>query len=160
MFHRWAALVLVLALCAMSPKNAAGQTKSNSPRGHGAGALGKNFPNPFNPTTYIPFAVGDTTNACANDRQTYEVSLQILNILSQQVANPILSSTATSTSTTPSSPLNGARVAKLRLECGSYLSFWDGFVQNTGKEAASGVYIVLFTVDGQLVGTRRIFNSK
>jgi len=160
MFHRWAALVLVLALCAMSPKNAAGQTQSNSPRGHGAGSIGKNFPNPFNPTTTIPFSVGDTTNACANDRQIYEVSLQILNILSQQVATPILSGTATSSSTSPSSPLDGTRIAKLRLGCGAYFAFWDGLVQNTQKEAASGVYVVLFTVNGKLAATRRIYNGK
>ena len=160
MFHRWAAPLLVLALCAMSPKNAAGQTKSKSPRGHSAGSIGKNFPNPFNPTTTIPFAVGDTADACANDRQTYEVSLQILNILSQQVANPILAGTATASSTTPSSPLDGARIAKLRLGCGAYNGFWDGKVQNTQREAASGVYIVLLFVDGQLAFSKRIYNGK
>ena len=59
MFHRWAALVLVLALWAMSPKNAAGQGNTATPRGHGAGALGNPYPNPFNPEAHIPFTVGD-----------------------------------------------------------------------------------------------------
>jgi hypothetical protein len=158
MFHRWAAPVLVLALCAMSPKIAAGQTQK--PRGRGAGTLGRNFPNPFNPTTTIPFSVGDTTNGCADDRQTHEVTLQIVNILSQQVASPILRGTSTTSSTTPSSPLDGQRISNLQLACGSYFAFWDGKYQGNGKEVASGVYIVLFTVDRQSAGSRRIFVAK
>ena len=55
MFHRWAALVLVLALCAMTPKHAAGQHTQQSPREHSAGAFVKAYPNPFNPQVFIPF---------------------------------------------------------------------------------------------------------
>src|SRR5882757_5763716 len=93
MFHRWAALVSVLALCAMSPKNAAGQSSAPQPRGT-SGRLGRNFPNPFNPQTFIPFAIGDTNSLgqpdCGNDHHTYVVSLPIRNILSTLVATPVL----------------------------------------------------------------------
>ena len=84
MFHRWAALVLVLALCAMTPKYAAGQETQQTPRGHSAGAFGKPYPNPFNPEVFIPFSV-DTT-ACTDGSQQHVVSIRILNILAQQVA--------------------------------------------------------------------------
>ena len=60
MFHRWAALLLVLALCAMSPKTAAGQSKSK-PRGQGASGLGS-YPNPFNPVTNIYYNLPKQTN--------------------------------------------------------------------------------------------------
>ena len=83
MFHRWAALVLVLALCAMSPKNAAGQT-SKSPRGHSAGKLGANYPNPFNPDTFLPFTVGDST--CAPGSEEHVVTMQLVNVLGQHLA--------------------------------------------------------------------------
>ena len=59
MYHRWAALALVLALCAISPKKAAGQrlaARAARPEGASAGTLGQNYPNPFNPDTYIPFS--------------------------------------------------------------------------------------------------------
>ena len=60
MFHRWAALVLVLALCAFTPKHAAGQQSTTTqPRERGAGSLGKAFPNPINPETHIHFAIGE-----------------------------------------------------------------------------------------------------
>ena len=56
MFHRWAAPLLVLALCSMTAKNAAGQ--ETKPREQGAkGTLGRNSPNPFNPDTKIRFSV-------------------------------------------------------------------------------------------------------
>src|SRR6478752_8173564 len=90
MFHRWAALLLVLALCAMTPKNAAGQTQTQSPRGQKSGVFGKPWPNPFNPEIHIPVSV-DTTGGCRDaSRQGNVVTLRISNILSQEVAVPIL----------------------------------------------------------------------
>lgn len=155
MFHRWAALVLVLALCAMSPKNAAGQS-TQQPRGHSAGSLGTASPNPFNPRTFITFAVGDTTNHCVNDRQQHVVSMRVLNILAQQVAVPIVDGSAPNWASTSVS----GSLHDLVLSCGAYQALWDGFVQGTNKEAASGTYLVQFTVDGQPAGTIRIFNRK
>ena len=78
MFHRWAALVLVLALWAMSPKTAAGQGSTTTPRGHGAGVLGVPYPNPFNPEIHIPFAVGESD--CKDVGLQHEVSVEIRNV--------------------------------------------------------------------------------
>src|SRR5438552_17285294 len=92
MFHRWAALVLVLALCAMTPRQAAGQTQSQQPRGH-KGGIGQNYPNPFNPVTFIPFTVCDTdvvTGEIKDDGQQHAVTVEILNVLAQQVATPVV----------------------------------------------------------------------
>ena len=157
MFHRWAALVLVLALCAMSPKYAAGQSTQQQPRGHGAGSVGRAWPNPFNPRTFITFTVGDTTNHCASDRQQHVVSMRVVNILAQQVAVPVLDGPAPNwvSSTSASGPIHD-----LVLECGAYQALWDGNVQGTNKEAASGTYLVQTFVDGQSIGVIRIFNAK
>ena len=56
MYHRWAALALVLALCAVPTKQAAGQ-QAQQPRGRKLGVLGQNYPNPFNPETRFPFRI-------------------------------------------------------------------------------------------------------
>jgi hypothetical protein len=159
MFHRWAALVSVLALCAMSPKNAAGQTKSQQPRGT-SGGIGKNHPNPFNPETFIPFVVGDTSNNCANDRQQHVVSMQIRNVLSIVAAIPILQGPSTAVTTSAPSSLSGAPLTNLRLECGVYQAYWNGNLLDTHREAASGIYIGQLTIDGQPGGTIRMYNKK
>ncbi len=159
MFHRWAALVLVLALCAISPKNAAGQTQATKPRGT-SGGVGKNFPNPFNPSTTIPFFVGDTTSNCANDRQQHVVTIEIHNVLGQLLGVPILVGPAAGVTTSAPVSLSGQPVTQLKLSCGSYTSFWNGFVRNTVREAPSGMIIGTVVVDGQIVGTLRMFNKK
>ena len=147
MSHRWAALVLVLALCAMTPRNAAGQTGS-TPRGHSAkGGLGQNYPNPLNPETTIPFTVGKIEANCVGDSRLYTVSLRILNILVQEVAVPVLAgSSPTSTTNAPAS-LVGQPVRKLRLPCGAYNAYWNGKYAGTTREAASGVYIYQLFID-------------
>ena len=132
MFHRWAALLLVLALCAMSPKTAAGQSQSK-PRGQGASGLGS-YPNPFNPQTWIPFGVGDPP-ACTDNGKQYRVSLKIYNLLSQLVAIPLLQGP-------------GIALDNVTVSCGEYTAFWDGKVLNTGREAASGVYYYKLEVNG------------
>ncbi|MEP6493128.1 MAG: hypothetical protein ABJF01_10655 [bacterium] len=160
MFHRWAALVLVLALCAMSPKNAAGQTQVQSPRGHGVGKLGRPYPNPFNPEVFIPFDVVETDGICTDGREPHVVSVRILNILAQPVAVPEFAGPSTNVTTPVPSPLGGARLSNLKLGCGSYVAHWLGNMDGNGKEAASGMYLVQFFVDGKLVDTKRIFNRK
>jgi len=155
MFHRWAALVSVLALWAMMPKNAAGQS-TNKPRGHGAGALGKAYPNPFNPEIRIPFAVTD----CADAGEQHDVTIQIKNVLAQVVAIPVLEGVTNAVSSSTLSLGSQTPVTRLRLACGNYSAYWTGNVQGTNKEAASGIYLVVFTVDGQPGGSLRIFNRK
>jgi len=147
MYHRWAALALVLALCALAPKHAAGQ---QSPRGRKAGSLGQNYPNPANPETTIPFTVGD--ESCAGSSggggggPKHVVTLRIYNILSQLVAVPKLRTVASGSDTSESitRPVQG-----LRLTCGSYSAFWDGKHMGTGRDAAAGTYVYELIVDGQ-----------
>ena len=134
MFHRWAALTLALALCALPTKQAAGQEASSQPRGRKLGVLGQNYPNPFNPETHIPFEI-----VCDGGAGSHVVSLKVYNVLAQLVAIPKLEG--------PQAP--NAPVANLTLPCGQYKSFWDGKVLNTGKEAASGVYLYELVVAGQ-----------
>ena len=151
MFHRWAALLLVLALCAMKPKYAEGQTQT--PPGQSAGSLGKNFPNPPNPSTSIRFAV-DTAGGCFDGRRQHAVTLRVVNALSRPVAHFIVRGDSSSV-TSVSSSLSGQRLENLRLGCGVYLGFWDGNLPN-GKEAASGVYLAQLFIDGKLHGGQRM----
>jgi hypothetical protein len=132
MYHRWAALALVLALCAVPTKQAAGQQTTTQPRERKNGSLGQNFPNPFNPETRIPFSV----DVCEGGVTTRVVTLKVYNVLGQVTAIPIL---------------EGANrpIEKLALVCGSYVAFWDGKVINSGREAASGVYTYVLEIDGQ-----------
>jgi hypothetical protein len=158
MFHRWAALVLVLALCAMSPKNAAGQTQSQQPpRGHSAGSLGQASPNPFNPQTFISFGVDAS---CEDASRQHVVTLRVLNLLGQTVAYFQLQGPAPTTTTPTVGAMNGAPLNGVKLSCGSYRAYWSGNLPN-GREAASGTYVVQLIIDGKLgAPLQRIFNSK
>ena len=135
MYHRWAALALVLALWGLAPEAAAGQEGSapeqQQPRGRKTGTLGQNYPNPVNPETNIPFSL-----ACVEgEGGDYIVSVRIYNVLAQLVAIPaILGRTE---------PLDN-----IRLPCGDYVGYWDGKVRGTGRVAASGTYIYELVVDG------------
>jgi hypothetical protein len=155
MFHRWAAPLLVLALCAMSPKNAAGQSSQQPPREQGAnGKLGKNYPNPFNPDTKIRFSVECSG---AGTSETHVVSMRVMNILAQPVVPPILYGPAPTATSGATSSMNGSPLNNLRLGCGEYEALWPSA---TVREPASGTYIVQYFVDGQLAGTRRIYYRK
>ena len=155
MFHRWAALVLVLALCAISPKNAAGQNVQ-SPRGHGAkGKLGISYPNPFNPDTYLTFAVGE--DGCVPGSGSYVVTFQLVNVLGQVVTEPILYDAP---GTTPAQPAQrGKPIHGITLKCGNYVGYWNGKLAN-GREAASGVYGELVFIDGEALPARKIYYKK
>lgn len=134
MFHRWAALALVLALCAVPTKQAAGQ-QAQQPRGRKLGVLGQNYPNPFNPETRFPFRIlceeGSTGEHVA--------SLRVYNVLAQLVAIPVLEGQVGI----------GRPLSSLKIPCGDYVAYWDGKVLGTGKEAASGVYLFELIIDGQ-----------
>jgi hypothetical protein len=143
MYHRWAALALALALCAVPTKQAAGQT-TPQPRGRKLGVLGQNYPNPFNPETRIPFKID--YEGCSG---MHVVSVRIYNVLAQLVAVPKLEGEV---------GLNRP-VANLSVPCGSYIAFWDGKVLNSGREAASGVYLYELVVDGER-STKKAFVAK
>ena len=100
--------------------------------------LKQNYPNPFNPATTLPFALSG--DLFANGHRP-RVSLKIYNVLAQLVATPILQGT-------------GQALDDLELTCSnpsgcSFSAYWDGKVLNTGREAASGVYIYQLIVDGR-----------
>lgn len=147
MLHRWAALALVLALCALVPEQAAGQSQQ-SPGRRTAGALGKNYPNPFNPETRIPLHIGHSPDHpaglpdCPADGKVHVVTLRIYNVLGALVAVPRLQA-STGSGSVSSSPING-----LPLQCGDWIAFWDGRIMNTTREVPSGVYVAELIVDG------------
>jgi hypothetical protein len=144
----WGALGLVLALSVFMPRVAAAQVTKD--RRSGA-TLGQNYPNPFNPETHIPFTVGDAPT-CSDPGRLYRVSLKIFNILSDVVATPVLQGGANGVA-------GGQPLEKLSLPCGEYVAYWDGKVQATGREAASGVYLYKLEVDGVPL-VRKMMNAK
>lgn len=146
MYHRWAALTLVLALWCLTPKSASGQSDSQpeqqQPRGRKSGSLGQNFPNPFSPDTRIPFGI-----ECADGTAEHVVSVHIYNVLAQLVAVPVLEG-----------PEKAAE--NLRLPCGNFVAFWDGRVRSTGRQAASGIYIYELVVDGERTAKKMIVDKR
>jgi hypothetical protein len=152
MWNRWAALALVLALAAFTPKYAAGQAASQGkpPGGGKAGSLGQNYPNPFNPETTLPFSIGD--DACSDGGKNHVVSITFYNVLTQPVAIPILQGGGSASA--------GRSVDKLTLTCGKYTAFWNGKVMNSGREAASGIYTAILVIDGRVAATIRMFIAK
>jgi hypothetical protein len=159
MLHRWAAPALVLALCALVPEQAAGQSQQ-SPGRKTAGALGQNYPNPFNPETKIPIHVGHSADHLvgqpdcgADEGKQHVVTLRIYNVLGVLVATPTLQA-STGGGSAVSGPLNG-----LVLRCGDYVAFWNGHLLNTTREVPSGVYVYELIVDGQR-SSRKMFVGK
>ncbi len=98
--------------------------------------LHRNYPNPFNPETTIPFSLD---YSLWDDGQAPVVTLRIYNILAQLVAIPILQG-------------SGESLENVQLAwngTGDYTAYWDGMILGTGREAASGVYVYQLIVDGQ-----------
>jgi len=127
----WA--LLTLGLISLMPAPAVGQEQGGQERP--LVKLERNYPNPFNPETTIPFVLSEELWAEGNRPV---VSLRIYNVLAQLVAMPVLLGTG--------EPLVG-----VELEwngTGNYAAYWDGTVRDTGREAASGVYVYQITVNG------------
>jgi hypothetical protein len=104
--------------------------------------LEQNSPNPFNPETTIPFTLSE--ELWETDRPV--VSLRIYNVLAQLVAVPVLQGT-------------GERFDNIALEwngTGRFEAYWDGKVLDTGREAASGVYVYQIVVNGRAEGSRKM----
>ncbi|HWA57071.1 MAG TPA: T9SS type A sorting domain-containing protein [Gemmatimonadales bacterium] len=97
--------------------------------------LHDNYPNPFFPSTTIPFVL--SPELCERGHQPL-VSLKIYNVLVQVVAVPILLNS------------NGERLDGLRLRCGAHEAFWDGkLLEGNNRELTQGVYYAQLTVDGE-----------
>ncbi|MFN9421593.1 hypothetical protein [Gemmatimonas sp.] len=136
----WGALGLVLALSVFMPRVAEAQPSQDGRERRAGASLGQNYPNPFNPETRIPFSVGDAPTCSQPGRQD-RVSLKIYNVLSDVVATPVLQGGT-------SGVAGGQPLEKIAVPCGDYVAYWDGKVQATGREAASGVYLYRLEVDG------------
>jgi hypothetical protein len=126
------AVVVGLGLVVAAPERVAAQ-------GSQPGAdvsLGRNYPNPFNPETWIPFQIPESM---FSDGHRPVVSIRIYNVLAQLVAIPMLQG-------------SGQLLENLALDwngSGSYVAYWDGKYRGTDREAASGVYVYQLEVDGQ-----------
>jgi hypothetical protein len=140
MEQRWAARLIVLALCAFAASTAAAQGSQSSRDGRTGSELKQNYPNPFNPETRIGFTLGGYPN-CIDPSRQYRVSLKIYNVLSQPVAVPVLQGAATGVS-------GGQPLENVFLTCGEYTAYWDGKVLGTDREAASGIYVYQLVVNG------------
>lgn len=79
MRYRWAALAVVLTL-ALTPQLGKAQASSGTSK-RPAVTLGQNFPNPFNPTTTLTFAVPAGTRP--------HVTLTVYDPLGRAVARPV-----------------------------------------------------------------------
>ena len=129
MRHAWAVLGLGLWLAGVQWGSLAAQTPIGPQQ---------NRSNPFNPATTIPFKVSGEL-FLKGHRPV--VSLRIYNVLAQLVAIPILRGT--------DKPLDSLALScPTTLGC-AYSAYWDGYVANTGKPAASGVYIYQLVIDGK-----------
>jgi hypothetical protein len=126
----WALVSLGLSVAASAPAMAQeGQQRDRV-------ELGQNYPNPFNPETTIPFKLPEGLFAGG---EKPVVSMRVYNVLAQLVAIPILQG-------------SGEPLDNLSIEWngnGQYAAYWDGKVLNTGREAASGVYVYQLVVNGQ-----------
>ncbi len=119
----------VLALLAGLAGPAAAQERAPPPV-----ELLDNYPNPFFPSTTIPFVLNP--QLCERGHQPL-VSLRIYNVLAQVVATPILLGS------------NGERLDGLRLRCGSHEAYWDGRTADRRRELTPGVYYAHLVVDGE-----------
>ena len=108
--------------------------------------LGRNYPNPFNPDTRIPF---DLFEGVFPEGRPANVTIRIFNILRQYVASP----------TALGHPAgDGTPIADLEYTSpGHYEAHWDGR-DRSGSYVVSGVYILEFTVNGRSQ-VRRMFVS-
>ena len=112
--------------------------------------LMENYPNPFFPTTTIPFSISE--EVCSRGDQPV-VSLRIYNVLVQVVAIPVLTNGA------GARPAVTERLDSLRLRCGGYHAYWDGKYLDGRGEATPGVYYYQLTVDGERF-TRKMIAQK
>jgi hypothetical protein len=134
--RRYAIAWLVVMLALATPSLARAQ---DSTRRGGQVELLQNYPNPFNPTTTIPFRLN--ADLFRNGHHPV-VSLRIYNILAQLVAIPTLQGSG--------QPLNGVGLDCVEQSGGfcTFSAYWDGNYLNTGREAASGIYVYQLVVDG------------
>ncbi len=152
---RWAALLFVLALGALTPGTVRAQaTPVNPPAPPAPPApprspgfeLQQNSPNPFTQTTIIPFTLGDPPG-CSDGGREYTVTLRIFNVLAQLMAIPVLQTGEFA---------NGQLLSGLALRCGNYIAFWNGNFLNTTQPVPPGVYLYRIEVDGRATARKMV----
>lgn len=102
--------------------------------------LRENVPNPFFPSTTMPFDIRQ--EVCAKEHEPL-VTMQIYNVLVQVVAVPVMGDSS------------GVRLENIRLRCGNHKAFWDG-KNRDGREVPDGVYYYQLLVDGERISTRKM----
>ena len=123
----WAGWSLVLLLAFTGPASA-------QERPPPLVELRENYPNPFFPSTTIPFVLNP--DLCERGHQPL-VSLKIYNVLAQVVGVPILVTA------------DDVRLEDVRLPCGTHEAFWDGRTPAGKRKASPGLYYAQLTVDGE-----------
>lgn len=112
----------------------AGQVVAQEPAAPPRVELRENIPNPFFPSTTIPFVI--YPEVCARGHEPL-VSLKIYNVLAQVIAIPVLQG------------LPGELLDNIRLKCDSYVAYWDGRLLDGKSEVTPGIYYYQLVVDGQ-----------
>ena len=134
--------VVLLLLALLSPDGLLAQTK-----GRGFSLKG-NYPNPFNPTTTIPF---ELLPELFEQGKPATVSIRIYNVLEQLVAVPKAMRHPRG---------DGLPVENLEYnQAGSYEAYWDG-TDRTGRKVASGIYYYVLVVNGEKAPPRRMVVTK
>ncbi len=133
--------IVLLLLGLLSPDIAQGQASGRGSRSKG------NYPNPFNPTTTIPFVLWDED---FRSGQPAVVTIKIYNVFKQLVAIP----------RALHHPNGNVLVDKLPYTTpGSWEAYWDG-TDRSGRKVASGLYFYVVTVNGVGEQPKRMVVSK
>lgn len=123
-------LLLVLLIPASAEAQSSGDRKPKA-------RLGLSYPNPFNPETKIPFELFPEDFIGG---RPVVVSMRILDILGRPVAIPAALDHPDG---------NGAKVDNLQYTTpGPKEAYWDGYDKD-GRKVASGMYLLLFVVNGE-----------
>lgn len=107
--------------------------------------LKENYPNPFYPSTTIPFEIHP--EVCSRGNHPL-VRLEILNVIAQVVAVPLVGENLPQ------------RLDGIRLGCGSYKAYWDGKYLDGQREVTTGVYWCRLIVDGRPYTRRMIVQRR
>lgn len=131
-------LLVLLSTLGFPAAGSAQTTGEGEPPGQDASGfeLRQNFPNPFNPSTTIPFVLNEDL---FDDGDAVRVSVRIYNMLQQLVVVPV----ALRHPAGEGVPLESLEYTTP----GEYHAYWDGKDRN-GQEVASGLYYVQLTVNG------------
>lgn len=130
-------VILLLGLGILPAKLSAQQPggSTSGDRGAPVSRLGRNFPNPMNPTTTLEFEILDRDVGSNGEAR---VSLRIYNVLQQLVAIP----------KAKGGPNPDQPVENLMYPAGTYQAWWDG-KDKTGNQVASGLYYIQLLVNGR-----------